>query len=100
MGDNHRPPTTKEKMHMKKIRFTARLRLLLCVLLASFAAGVGYAQVGGNFALTWSTVDGGGGLSSGGQFNVKGTIGQPDAGQVMSGTFTLNGGFWNTTSAV
>jgi len=49
----------------------------------------------GGFNLPWSTVDGGGGASSGGAFTLIGSIGQPDAGAPMSGgAFALTGGFW------
>jgi len=46
------------------------------------------------YSLDWSTIDGGGGTSSGGQYTLSGTIGQPDAGSMTGGTFTLQGGFW------
>ena len=46
------------------------------------------------FAIDWSTMDGGGGVSSGGAYSVSGTIGQPDAGQLAGGDYTLSGGFW------
>ncbi len=49
---------------------------------------------GGGFDLTWYTVDGGGGTSSGGDFVLRGTIGQPDAGDLSGGDFVLRGGFW------
>jgi hypothetical protein len=58
------------------------------------------AQSGGIFDLSWNTIDGGGGTSSGGAFVLSGTIGQPDAGPTMTGTssggvvFSLSGGFW------
>jgi hypothetical protein len=46
--------------------------------------------------LPWWTVDGGGGRSSNGGYNLSGTIGQPDAGPRLSGgDFTLQGGFWS-----
>jgi hypothetical protein len=46
-------------------------------------------------AINWYTIDGGGGTSTGGNFTLSGTIGQPDAGPVMAGgNFTLSGGFW------
>ncbi len=52
-----------------------------------------------DFDLSWYTVDGGGAMfTSGGTFQLSGTIGQPDAGPATSGmaggTFTLDGGFW------
>jgi hypothetical protein len=46
------------------------------------------------YSITWSTIDGGGGTSTGGQYTVSGTVGQPDAGALSDGTFTLQGGFW------
>ncbi len=46
-------------------------------------------------AINWFTIDGGGGTSSAGTITLSGTIGQPDAGPVMTGgTLTLTGGFW------
>jgi hypothetical protein len=45
--------------------------------------------------ISWYTIDGGGGTSTGGSFSLSGTIGQPDAGGPMTGgTFSLVGGFW------
>lgn len=48
--------------------------------------------------LTWHTIDGGGGVSSGGIFKLSATIGQPDAcspaAPMTGGIFTLVGGFW------
>ncbi len=50
---------------------------------------------GGDFDLSWHTIDGGGGSSAGGGFELSGTIGQHDAGQTMTGgSFALTGGFW------
>jgi hypothetical protein len=49
------------------------------------------------FEMTRSTIDGGGVmLSTGGEFELAGTIGQPDAGVMQSpdGEFELTGGFW------
>ncbi len=60
----------------------------------------GYGQSGGGFDLSWNTFDGGGGMSStGGGFELGGTIGQPDANTVVmtGGDFELSGGFWPVT---
>jgi len=55
---------------------------------------------GQTYTIPWFTIDGGGGYSVGGTFELDGTIGQPDAGPVMNGgTFQLTGGFWTTGSA-
>ena len=53
------------------------------------------AQSGGDYDLSWSTIDGGGGMfSSGGEYSLGGTIGQPDAGLLQGGEYSLGGGFW------
>jgi hypothetical protein len=46
--------------------------------------------------LSWYTMDGGGLLSYGGGYCLRGTIGQPDTGQSQSsgGEYSLSGGFW------
>ena len=52
------------------------------------------------FSIDWSTIDGGGGVSSGGPFELSGTIGQYDAGAAMSGAdFSLTGGYWSGSAA-
>jgi hypothetical protein len=57
----------------------------------------GYAQ---SYSVDWSTVDGGGGISTGGVYTVNGTIGQPDAGNMSGGNFAVQGGFWSALSLV
>ena len=43
----------------------------------------------------WHTVDGGGGtLVGAGGFSLSGTTGQPDAGLLTGGGYSLAGGFW------
>jgi len=48
----------------------------------------------GQYELSWYTIDGGGGQSSGGDFTLTGTIGQPDAAYSKGGNYELLGGFW------
>ncbi|MEK6642317.1 MAG: hypothetical protein AABZ08_00280 [Planctomycetota bacterium] len=54
--------------------------------------------LGGGFTIDWHTIDGGGvSNSTGGSFELSGTIGQPDAASnppLSGGTFELAGGFW------
>jgi hypothetical protein len=52
------------------------------------------------YSIDWFTIDGGGGTSTSGVYSVSGTIGQPDAGHMSGGNFTLDGGFWGIVSAV
>jgi len=60
------------------------------------------AQSAGPFDLSWSTIDPGGGTSAAGQFELTGTIGQPDAAlaSLTGGPFSLTGGFWSSLSVV
>ena len=47
------------------------------------------------FDLSWHSIDGGGVMrSTGGDFELSGTIGQFDAGRMNGGNFELTGGFW------
>ncbi len=74
---------------MNKLRGYMIVMVLLCASLA-------YA---GGFDLTWNTIDGGGATpSSGGAFELSGTIGQHDAGTMSGGDFTLQGGFWTSSA--
>jgi len=54
-----------------------------------------------SYSIDWYKVAGGGGTSTGGTYQVSGTIGQPDAGAPMSGgQYSLTGGFWSLISVV
>ena len=59
------------------------------VLALALVAATGFAQ----YSIDWHTIDGGGGTSTNGQYSLTGTIGQPDAGTMSGGNFTLQGGF-------
>lgn len=58
--------------------------------------GLTTALFGQDFAIDWFTVDGGGGVSRGGAFELQSTIGQPEAGAspLVGGGYVLWGGFW------
>ncbi len=72
--------------------------ILLVLLLLS---GVALAQSGGDYDLSWNTVDGGGyTFSTGGSYALGGTIGQADAGVLSGGGYTLVGGFWGGAMVV
>jgi hypothetical protein len=63
---------------------------LALLLLTILPVSIARAQ----FSIDWYTIDSGGGISSGGSFEVAGTIGQPDAGSHSGGAFQVDGGFW------
>jgi len=53
------------------------------------------------YSINWFKVAGGGGTSTGGVYQVSGTIGQHDAGGPMSGgNYSLTGGFWSVVTVV
>jgi hypothetical protein len=70
---------------------TASVLVLLGVVISGATA---IAAGGGAFEIRWYTIDGGGGFSSGSDFELSGTIGQPDAATLSGGIYTLEGGFW------
>jgi hypothetical protein len=47
-----------------------------------------------DYEIDWHTIDGGGGVSSGGTYIVRGTIAQPDAAYSANDNYELLGGFW------
>jgi hypothetical protein len=71
----------------------------IALMLATLAFG-SLTTRGQNYAIDWFTVDGGGGTSTGGVYSVSGTIGQPDAGRMSGGNYTIDGGFWGIIAAV
>ena len=48
-----------------------------------------------SYSVDWYKIAGGGGTSTGGVYDVSGTIGQPDTGTMAGGNFTLIGGYWS-----
>ena len=67
---------------------------ILIILVVSTVAGIAFASSGGDYEISWWTIDGGGGTSSGGGYEISGTIGQPEAGVMAGGSYVLSGGFW------
>lgn len=64
-------------------------------LLSALVLALGLTAVAQEYEISRSTIDGGGVMhSTGGEFELSGTVGQPDAGTMTGGEFELNGGFW------
>jgi hypothetical protein len=73
-----------------RINFRALIVCSWCIM--GFHAAAAFGQP---FSIPWHTIDGGGGQSTSGPFELSGTIGQHDPGPALSGGgFTLTGGFW------
>ncbi len=76
------------------------MKLRLGYLIPLIAAGLGAHAALAQYDLSWWTVDGGGQMfSTGGGYELGGTIGQPDASVTVmtGGTYSLSGGFWTAT---
>lgn len=77
--------------------------IIVSSLLIVLISAITFAQSsGGDFEITKSTIDNGGGTSSNAEFSVTGTIGQPDANRQISkgGGFALAGGFWANATVI
>ncbi len=70
------------------MRHTKFVFILIITLLSIFVSD-GFCD----YKIISSTIDGGGRQSTGGQYKLIGTIGQPDAGYSYSGNYELFGGF-------
>jgi len=71
------------------------LLALSAVLARGARAGPAPTEAGSGYDLSWWTVDSGGAtFSTGDGCSLGGTVGQPDAGVLVGGDYTLAGGFW------
>ena len=53
------------------------------------------ADAGDNYEITKATVTTAGGTSTGSNFQIKGSVGQPDASKTLTGNdYGINGGIW------
>ena len=75
---------------------THHLKIILLFTLVLFLSSP--RTLAQTYEITWSTIDGGGGRSTGDSYTLEGTIGQPDAGLMSGGSYVLAGGFWPATS--
>ena len=70
----------------------------LFIVLSLLLPSLGFTQ---SYTVDWYKVAGGGGTSTGGTYQVSGTIGQPDASGAMSGgNYSVTGGFWALINVV
>jgi hypothetical protein len=85
-GKLYQEITMKKRKRITNIPRSAVSILLLVALAAP--------TVSAKYELSWYTIDGGGGRSTGGAYTLTGTIGQPDAAYSAGGDYELLGGFW------
>lgn len=92
--------TKRTRLYLRRAAIALAMLLLLT---ASASAGLSGAVAAPNasYTLAWWTVDGGGASSvTAGKYTLGGTAGQPDAGVLGGGTYTLGGGFWGGGAVV
>ncbi len=70
---------------------TKHIPVIVTMLLIGF---INSGVSAGDYVIDWSTIDGGGGRSTGGDFVLVGTIGQYDAAYSQGGDSEVLGGFW------
>jgi hypothetical protein len=70
--------------------------ILLVISLLSLAPAL-EAQ---DFSLDWYKVAGGGGTSAAGAYSLSGTLGQPEAGILKGGSYSMAGGFWSLIAVI
>jgi hypothetical protein len=80
-------------------RYIMRFFLVFTLLSAALLVPSARAQ-STNYSISWYTIAGGGGTSSGGNYTVSGTIGQPATGTMSGGNYSLTGGFWSLIAVV
>jgi hypothetical protein len=72
---------------------------LMCVLVGLIILPA--SAIAQTYTVDWYKIAGGGGTSTGGTYQVTGTIGQPDAsGAMTGGQYSVTGGFWSLISVV
>jgi hypothetical protein len=91
-------PIVKTKI-WKMTEAIRRLGLPVCFII--FNSAFCLRTQGQSYSVDWYKISGGGGTSTGGTYQVSGTIGQPDAaGALSGGQYSVTGGFWSLISVV
>ena len=92
------PPSPSRRIgHAARALSASRPLAVSSVIAALLAA---FTTLAADYTIDWFKIAGGGGTSANGQYSLTDTIGQPDAGVMSGGGFTLQGGFWGIVAAV
>lgn len=79
----------------REILATKFKRQIMRFILIIFTVVVPVTGLCQSYSVDWHEIAGGGGVSTGSVYSVSGTIGQSDAGSVMTGgNYAVTGGFW------
>lgn len=73
---------------------------LFALVVFGYTQGIVVAGSANSYAVSWWTVDGGGGTLTDGGYSLSGTAGQHDAAPALTGDgYTLVGGYWHAAAA-
>jgi hypothetical protein len=71
------------------------MKNIFCLFVLAVALSLPTGAMAQSYSVDWYKISGGGGTSTGGTYQVSGTIGQPDAGGALTGgNYSMAGGFW------
>ena len=75
---------------------------LVTVLMVAFVITPALSQTSNSYDLTWNVISSGGGtlLSGNGQYSLSGTVGQPGTMLLTGGSYSLQSGFWASSSSI
>jgi hypothetical protein len=96
MAGEHKTVSHSGVLEMAR-QFSYRLSGKMCLpalLLCCIVVYPAFAQSGGEYSIVRSTISSGGGTSSGGQYILTGTIGQPVTTSSAAAQYHVQGGFW------
>lgn len=80
------------KPHINRLKSRLIIASTIAGLVFTILAWRATAQVTPTYDLSWFSIDNSGGSSAGG-YQLTGFTGQPDAGRMTGGIYTLEGGF-------
>jgi hypothetical protein len=72
-------------------------RMIWSLVVIALLVSAWVVAAGGGYEIPWNSVDGGGGMSSNGRYEMLGSMGQPDAGELSGGSYDMTGGYLGIT---
>ena len=85
--NHNRQSNTKHKVCVMRNTTMKNMIIIAAGLLAAILPAT--ALRAQSYSIDWFSVDGGGGTSAGGVYSVSGTLGQPDAGTMSGGNYSI-----------
>jgi hypothetical protein len=87
------------EVSVEEFLMSAFMRLVILAAAVVLLGSVRTASAQPTYDLSWNTIDCGGETSALGDYQVSGSIGQPDASDMSVGDYALSGGYWTSIDA-